>query len=145
MELKKIEKLIEKYLNAETTLQEEEQLREYFGSRKVAPHLEEYIAIFGYFGLAKEENYSGKLHLEPGKNKVYAWVGIAVSILLMAGVFLQEPDQNSEFGSYEDPEIALQKTKETLEMVSKYMNTGKEDLVYLKEFNHTKNRFLKNK
>lgn len=143
MELVEIEKLVEKYLDAETSLKEEEQLRKYFLSGKVAPHLEEYVPLFSYFQLSKEENYQGKVQIEPDKKKVYAWVGIAASILLAAGLFFQEPVQSSEFGSYEDPEIAMQKTREALNMVSQLMNSGKEDLVYIKEFNTTKNSFLK--
>ena len=39
MELANIERLLVKYENAETTLKEEEALRTYFASNKVAPHL----------------------------------------------------------------------------------------------------------
>ena len=49
MELTKIEKLLVKYENAETTLEEEEVLRTYFTSNKVATHLKEYELIFNYY------------------------------------------------------------------------------------------------
>ncbi len=42
MELANIEKLVEKYLNAETTLQEERTLKNYFIGGNVAIHLQEY-------------------------------------------------------------------------------------------------------
>ena len=48
MELTNIEKLLVKYENAETTLEEENSLRTYFSSNKVAPHLKEYQLIFNY-------------------------------------------------------------------------------------------------
>ena len=46
MELTNIEKLLVKYENAETTLEEENSLRTYFSSNEVAPHLKEYQLIF---------------------------------------------------------------------------------------------------
>ena len=49
MELTNIEKLLVKYENAETTLEEENSLRTYFSSNEVAPHLKEYQLIFNYF------------------------------------------------------------------------------------------------
>ena len=49
MELANIEKLVEKYENAETTLIEEDILREYFLSDNVAPHLEEYQMMMLHF------------------------------------------------------------------------------------------------
>jgi len=41
-------------------------------------------------------------------------------------------------GTYNNPEIALQKTKEALDLVAKLMNEGKKDLVYLSEFDSAK-------
>lgn len=145
MESKVIENLVGKYLNAETSLQEEAILQDYFSSGDVAPHLQEYAPLFAYFNVSRQENYSGKIHFkgdgfQEGRKKVYSWVAIAASIVLAAGLFLQQPNETTEFGSYEDPELAMQKTKEALQMVSQYMNTGTEELVYLKEFDNAQNK-----
>ena len=55
MELANIEKLVEKYENAETSLQEEAILKNYFTKEDVAPHLQEYKFMFAYFNTAKAE------------------------------------------------------------------------------------------
>ena len=46
MELAKIENLLEKYLAAETTLKEENVLKNYFSQENVPEHLEEYKSMF---------------------------------------------------------------------------------------------------
>ena len=50
MVLNNIEKLIEKYNNAETTQKEEAQLKAYFLSDDVAPHLKHYQTFVKIFG-----------------------------------------------------------------------------------------------
>ena len=54
MELDRIENLLEKYFEGETSIAEEKELKVYFSSGDVAQHLEQYKAIFGYFSEAKE-------------------------------------------------------------------------------------------
>lgn len=144
MESRAIEKLIDRYLEAETTVKEEERLRDYFVSGDVAPHLQQYAPMFTYFSQAKEESFTGKITYTSGRKKVYSWIAVAASILILLGVVFQQENAVNEFGTYEDPELAMQKTKEALEMVSRYMNTGTEDLAYLEEFNSTKNKIVKN-
>lgn len=119
--------------------------------------------MFTYFSAAKEENYTGEMFRQaqhdnevlPGKSqvgglslskarrKVYSWVAVAASIVLLAGIFLQENPQASEFGSYEDPEVAMEETKKALQMVSLLMNSGNDELGHLNEFNNTKDKLLK--
>ena len=146
MDLKQVEELLDKYLDAATSLKEEEQLRAYFNSGEVAPHLIEYQALFGYFNRAREEQYEGKKSLPNisyNRKVVFSWVGIAASILLVIGLFLNQSSQTHEFGTYDDPEVALQKTKEALNFLSKNLNSGTQDLGYLQEFNNAKNEILK--
>jgi len=57
MVLNNIEQLLEKYDNGETSLNEEQQLRDYFAQEEVAPHLESYKVMFQYFNTTKQEHY----------------------------------------------------------------------------------------
>ena len=58
MELKNIESLLEKYEEGQTSLQEEAQLKHYFTTETVAPHLEVYRSLFTYFVSDKQEGSS---------------------------------------------------------------------------------------
>ena len=144
MELKVIEGLLEKYLNTETSIEEEKKLRSYFTSGNVAPSLQEYVPLFSYFKIAKEESFSRKIDYSSERKKAYSWAAVAASIIILLGVVVQQNEQVSEYGTYEDPELAMQKTREALEMVSMYMNDGTEDLGYLHEFNKTKEKIVQN-
>ena len=82
MELANIERLLVKYENAETTLKEEDALRTYFASNKVAPHLKEYQLIFKYFKSNTDETYTKRIILK-NKIKKSNWVMVAASIILL--------------------------------------------------------------
>ena len=89
MELANIEKLVEKYENAETTLQEEAILKNYFTKEEVAPHLQEYSFMFNYFTTVKDETYTKTIKLEPKKSKKinFKWLSVAAAIVLLFSVF----------------------------------------------------------
>ncbi|MBQ0734295.1 hypothetical protein [Aquimarina celericrescens] len=143
MELSNIEKLLEKYFEGETTISEEKKLKVYFTRETVPSHLERYKDLFQYF--SKESNITATkdLKLKTSKTFRYSWIGLAASVALIAGIFLTKTTPSDPVDTYEDPEIALQETKKILNMVSQYMNEGKQGLVYLNEFENTKNKFIK--
>jgi len=88
MELAKIEKLVVKYENAETTLEEEAILSAYFLSGNVAPHLEEYQRMFQYFQESKDETYGKSMVFKTQKRKKYGWLSMVASIVLLFGVYI---------------------------------------------------------
>lgn len=148
MELSKIEKLLEKYLEGETSLEEEKALKAYFSSGNVASHLKEYRVLFGYFEserktFANEKTFPGTAR-KSNRKKYYPWFGVAASIAIVVGLFLFRPQsqQSNDLGKIEDPEIALQKTKEVLNMVAQQMNQGKSGLTYLYKIEDTKNELI---
>ncbi|WP_062057888.1 hypothetical protein [Aquimarina longa] len=143
MELSNIEKLLEKYFEGETTISEEKELKVYFTRETVPSHLEKYKDLFQYFSEESTIMAAKDLKFKRNKKSKYAWVGVAASVVLIVGIFLTQPTISEPKDTFEDPEIALQETKKILNMVSKYMNEGKQELVYLNEFENTTNKLLK--
>ena len=145
MELDKIERLLERYDEGETTLAEEKALREYFSTEDVPEHLKSYQLMFKFSSLQAHKGFDKKTEVNSGNSR-YAWTSIAAILIVALGLFFFNNPSGSlnknDLGTITDEEIALQKTKETLNMVSQFMNEGKSDLVYLKEFNNTKNKII---
>ena len=147
MELTKIESLLIKYEEGETSLQEEKFLKEYFTSEETPDHLKEYRALFNFSVKEKEIIYPKEVKIKSGK-KSYAFIGIAASIILAIGVFTFQYDEQSslsesELGTIENPEEAFLKTKEALQMVAEVLNNGQEELQYVEEFNNTTSKYIK--
>ncbi|MFW0738939.1 MULTISPECIES: hypothetical protein [unclassified Flavobacterium] len=151
MEFSKIEIILEKYFEGETTIAEENQLKEYFSSPDVAQHLEQYKPMFGYFSQVKEQKSTQTIPLETKKRKV-AWLSIAASavVLLGVGTYFYVSEKNvtpvtaqTELGTYDNPEEALAATQKALALLSNNVNVGIESVQYIKEYEQSKNRIFK--
>ena len=82
MELYKIEGLLEKYVNAEATIEEEAILKKYFLSDSVAPDLQDYQQIFAYFESNKKEVYDQNIVISRKKSN-YKWISVAASFVIL--------------------------------------------------------------
>lgn len=140
---KHINNLIEKYMEGSTSLIEEKELKAYFSSGEIAPELLEYAPLFGFFAAERTTVYQPKAELGSRNNR-FTWFGIAAGIAIIIGIFLFEPTTQNDLGTIKDPELALQKTKEVLNFISREMNQGKEGLVYLTEIENTKEVLITN-
>ncbi|MBC7523653.1 MAG: hypothetical protein H7239_04355 [Flavobacterium sp.] len=149
MELINIESLIEKYFQGETTSSEETELRTYFESSNVATHLKHYKPVFMYFKQAKKEQFTAPIVLKPKKRKYVAWLSAvaSVAILLGVGTFIYLDNKKvvhpSEFGTYDNPEIAMKETQKALALLSGHINTGIESVEILSEYKYSKNKIFK--
>ena len=143
MESNKIEILIEKYFQGETSLAEEKELRSYFSSPDVAPHLEQYKAMFGYFTEAKQQKFTQEIPQQTKKQKVM-WLSIAASIVVLFGMvtfFMINTDEavtQNELGSYDSPEQAFRETQKALALLSSNVNIGIESVSYMQEYDNSK-------
>ena len=153
MELANIEKLLDKYLDATTTLQEEQILQEYFTSQNVAPHLQEYISMFIYFKQSKNETFTKTIQLKPEKpKKNWKWLSVAASVVLLFSVFVgnekyQEHQQRKQFAeitkALQMVSVNLNKGNEALYAVSKNLNKGNEAIAHLNTYEETINKVIK--
>ncbi|MDB9960558.1 hypothetical protein OAD62_00515 [Oceanihabitans sp.] len=134
MVLTKIEQLLEKYDNGETTLQEEQQLKNYFSQETVAPHLEMYKPLFTYFLVNQQEQFTKDVPLKPESNNWYKWISVAAVAVIMLSVYFNKPDQDL-YGTYspEEKELAYNEVKQSLEMISSHFNKGASSINYLNE------------
>ena len=167
MVLNSIEKLIEKYDNGETTLKEEQQLKDYFSQETVPQHLEVYKSMFQYFLHTHEEQFTKDVPLKPKKTySLYQWISVAAVAVVMLGIFTQfdlfqtqtqtqtladlTPQERLE---YEEAKkvLALFSSKfnngtdklMALNMVSANFDKGTDNIGYLGEFSKTTNKILK--
>lgn len=146
MELKQIEILLDKYFDAETSIAEEKQLKAYFASDNVAPHLEHYRPVFGYFVQSGTQQFEQPIPLQPGKQRKYvAWLSVAASVAVLFGVFtfINTPAQQEDLGTFNDPEVAFRETQKALDMLSKNVNKGVNSVEYLGEYEKTRATIFK--
>lgn len=160
MVLDNIEKLLEKYENGETTLNEEQQLKDYFSQETVPQHLEVYKPIFQYFLVTKQEQFTKDVPLKPKKTyTLYKWISVAAIAVLMFGVYTKFTG-STESDSLTDEELyALNETKKALNLLSSNFNKGTdnlnllsanfnkgvENIKYVNTLEKTTNKIFKNK
>jgi hypothetical protein len=144
MNTQEIEALIGKYLEGETTLDEEKRLAGFFRTEEVPPHLAGYAAQFRYFSEAAEEELNDQkfeekllaemenrkvIPMRPVRKKLWLATGIAAAILLLAGFFTVYRYETGKFDrqvkdTYSDPQMAYNAVRNALLLVSVNLNSG---------------------
>ena len=137
MESQKINILLQKYFDAETTIDEENELITYFASEEVDENLKMYVPMFsGIKELSVDEdlglgddlmNYI--LESEHNEKLRYRWMwqivtGVAASVILvmLAVNFYSSHDQWKD--TFSDPKQAYSEASKTLEYVAGKYNKG---------------------
>lgn len=162
MVLNNIEELLVKYDNAETTLQEETQLKAYFTGSDVAPHLEQYKPLFQYFTNTQNESYTKDVPLKTNRRSMYQWISVAAVTILMLGIIIPKMNFGTttladytpeEQRTYLETKNALAMLSSNfnegtssfnvLSMASDNFNRGVQNAGYVTEFGKTTNKLLK--
>ncbi|HEY9116842.1 MAG TPA: hypothetical protein VIN11_03395 [Roseivirga sp.] len=140
----KTSELLKKYWEAESSLQEEQELKVLLRSSENTD-LEEEKALFAHFDTTKtteldasfDESFLAQIEaLEQEKGakvislksyfREYAKIAAAVVVLFVSGMFYYQQQQGVMVeDTFEDPELAYAELKKQLLIVSQYLNKGK--------------------
>lgn len=150
MELSKIIIVLHKYLEGESSQEEETILRNYFLSAHVDETLMEYKAIFSYYEEAKDIKNRQNVPLFSNSSfnrKTKSWIAIAASVAVLFGIgsyVIMNYNKNAveNLGTYDDPELAFKETQKVLTMLSNHVNLGVEGMQYMQEYEKTKNKIF---
>ena len=143
MESDRVEKLIEKYFDATTTVAEEEKLKEYFSKQDIPTHLEQYAPMFQYFAIAKEERFTKQVPLKPRRN-FYKWASVAAVAVLAFGIYFGNDYRQQKQAEQEKALLAYNQTKKAFALLAENFNKSAEKVVYLNEFQEAKENIYKN-
>ena len=163
MDLNKIDALLERYWNGETSLEEEEQLRDYFGRDGMPEQYRETANLFRYFDIQKKKSVDdiafdaavlSKMDA-PRRGKItklfYNSMRIAagVAVLMMAVWFVRrevrETTPTEIVDTYDDPKLALEETKKALLMISKSFGRAEAETKKINMLNEAREEIGKKK
>lgn len=149
----RIEQLIEKYWKCETSVEEENEIKEFFSNREVSDEWKETASLFRYFEFQKKQSVDEvgfnrkfkSLASQEKKGKVVSMFftvsKIAAGILvLVAATYMVRQEIRKSYpteivDTYSDPELAFEETKKALMMISKGFGKAKLEAGKMKVFN----------
>jgi hypothetical protein len=153
MDSNKIDALLSKYWNCETSLEEEQQLRDYFKNGNIPEQQKETAALFRYFELQKKKSLNDVAfdaqvlaRTKSGKKGImvkFAYntmrIAAGLAVLLMAVWFIRKEVRSTTpqeiVDTYDDPKLALEETKKALLMISKSFGRAEEETKKINIFN----------
>jgi hypothetical protein len=163
MDSSKIDELLNRYWECETSLEEEQQLREYFDGSYIPERHKEAAALFRYFAHNKkkslnEEGFEPALFhraKDPGRGKVVQLVfntmriAAGVAVLMVAIWFVRKEIRKSDpvavEDTYSDPKLAFEETKKALMMISKGFTQAEKEASKINLFNEAQEEIQKKK
>lgn len=144
MSNEEIKKLLAKYYNAETSEDEELELKEFFNSEDVPAEFQDEKSIFLYYheiGIipSPSEDFEQKILAEIEKEEykdrksgfrkiILTYSGIAAGILLLAVSYFFLLNESEPRDTFSDPKIAYAETMKILYDVSARLNNGTKTL-----------------
>ena len=152
MDSEKLNELLQKYWNCETTLEQERQLQTYFQG-VVPDSLKDTASLFRYFEAQRNKKISdvsfdsGVINRikHPAKGKIASLlynsmrIAAGIIVLIMAVWFVRLEVRKSDpveiADTYDDPKMAFEETKKALMMISRSFNTAEEQARKINLFN----------
>jgi hypothetical protein len=163
MDSKRIEGLLKKYWECETTLEEEQELRTYFSGNDIPQEYKQAAPLFQYFNESKKKSLkdvSFDKHVinsvsqkKGGKiislfhNSMRIAAGIAV--LMIAFIFIRKEIRKTTpqemVDTFNDPQLAFEETKKALMIISKGIGTAEQEAKKINLFNEAQEEIQKSK
>jgi hypothetical protein len=141
----KIKQLLEKYLEGETTLREEDLLSDYFNNQQVRPEWLVYKDLFTFFEDSKMA-VPQKTFVPPQTKRsrfdFFQKYAAVAMILLIGTMFYTQQQSKQNLGTYEDPEVALEETKKVLNLISYHINSSTKHIKHLNTLEETKTKYI---
>ncbi len=158
MDYNAIQNLLNQYFKGETSLEEENQLRQYFNSTNVDKRLVHFQSLFQFTqkekGLQSPTQLGATILKSVKEGRVIGmswkkWMA-AACIILVSGLVIwnytrQEEKRYAAVKEIQDPELAYQITKEALMLVSNKLNDGASKAADKVKKVKEMNRFVKEK
>jgi hypothetical protein len=161
MDSNNLEALLNKYWNCETSLEEEQQLKEYFKNENIPEQLKEAASLFRYFEQQKKKSLndvafdsailaktaSGKKGIVRTLMFNSMRIAAGLAVLVMAVWFIRKEVRlttpQEVVDTYDDPKLALEETKKALLMISKSFGRAEEETKKINIFNEAQQEIQK--
>jgi hypothetical protein len=161
MDSNRIDELLNKYWNCETSLEEEQQLREYFRGREIPEQWKETSALFRYFDEHKKKSLDDKafdteilkqvqapkqgrvMNLLYNSMRIAAGVAVLVVATWLVRNEIRKTTPQAAVDTYNDPKLAFEETKKALMMISKSFGNAEEKARKINMFNEAREQVQK--
>jgi hypothetical protein len=161
MDSSRIEELLKKYWECETSLEEEEQLRAFFQGKNIPEQLKETAGLFQYFESQKKKSLNDAAFdnqvvakVKTAKSKtiklLYNSMRIAagVAVLMVAIWFMRDEIKGTTTtaqveDTYDDPKLAFEETKKALLIISKSFQSAESKAKKINLFNEAQQEIRK--
>jgi len=163
MDSEKIDELLSKYWNCETSLEEEEQLQAYFRNASIPDRHKEAAGLFRYFDQQKKKaltdaSFEGSVMKKiqapkAGRIRTLVFNSMRIAagvIVLVLAVWLvrmevrkSTPQEMAD--TFDNPKEAFEETKKALIMISKSFGTAEEQAKKINLFNEAQQEIRKEK
>lgn len=161
MDSRRIDELLARYWECETTLEEERELHEYFVSEHVSFEHQQAAALFRYFRESKKKSVDdvafdkevvsrlavkkpGKvIHLVRNSMRIAAGIVVLFVAVYFIRTEVRKTTDQEIVDTYDDPQLAFEETKKALRMIAKGFGKAEEEAKKINLFNEAREEIQK--
>jgi hypothetical protein len=158
MDSNKLDELLKKYFDCETSLEEEQELREFFNNESIPEKYQETASLFQYFEQQKQKSVdekfevtvvdsiqatssSGKIRsLVQTSLRIAAGIAVLVTAIYVVRLELKNDDPVAMEDTFDDPKEAFEETKKALLMISKGFGRAEQQAKKINLFNEAQDK-----